>query len=217
MFVTEPGHLPVWYDYGVAGEDLPDRIGPIGKSGEVGVQVGEPAVAAHQLELQYQQFAEEAGRDRFVRRGDLILDPPWSPGVPIGLKPVAGRDDPRQVVRGKGIVGRQVRGTHARDSVVVDVRVKVRGNRSLMTPIVRAERNPIQTSVWFNYLPLVESWFGAGLPTPPFRKTEGLKATASVLTRETSGRQLRRGQETRAEQRQLRRGQETRAELRHSL
>jgi|GEM_PF-4849005 len=86
-----------------------------------------------------------------------------------------------------------------------------------MTPIVRAERNPIQTSVWFNYLPLVESWFGAGLPTPPFRKTEGLKATASVLTRETSGRQLRRGQETRAEQRQLRRGQETRAELRHSL
>ena len=27
--------------------------------------------------------------------------------------------------------------------------------------------------------------FGTGLPTPPFRETEGLKATAAVLTRET--------------------------------
>src|SRR5271157_6551005 len=72
------------------------------------------------------------------------------PSHPTGLG-VSGRGlqaDPLQGARDPG---------HARDSVVVDVQLKVRGNRSLMTLIVRAERNPIQTSVWFNYLPLVES------------------------------------------------------------
>jgi len=49
-------------------------------------------------------------------------------------------------------------------------------------------------------VPRVRCMFGAGLPTPPTRETEGLKATAVVLTRETSGRQFRRGRVTRAEQ-----------------
>jgi hypothetical protein len=76
-----------------------------------------------------------------------IFDPSRPTGVPVGIEPVAGRDDARQLDRRERIVGRQVWREQFPHSIVGGTKVTIRGNRpGQVIPMVRADRALIQTS-----------------------------------------------------------------------
>ena len=99
-------------------EDFPDSVGPVGKSGEIFLYSrGRPARRASSSS-RASSSRKRRPRIGFGAARDLFFDPPRSSGVPVGLEPLAGRDDVRQVGGCDGVVGVVISERHALDSIV---------------------------------------------------------------------------------------------------